>query len=688
MENNYFLAFFKGKRVKKEIFQDNLTDGLFKGFFVENVDSGSRIIIKTSNEYEPIYSIDNNTITIRARLKQKKKNSIVYGNIPSNLIAVPFYISDKVFMKKNAQESMSYDESLFFTGVKMFANRNYSMAAQVFEEIIDKYPESNFYINSYFLLGDCYKNAKKYQKAISVYKKVIDIAPKNSTAAQTLFNMADIYANMKYYTRVRSIYKSIIKDYANTKWSDKARYMLAKSYYNQNKFDKALNILLNTDKNSSYYTLSMLLSSEIFIKENNDAKAVLAYYSISDGLNSIDIQVYHKELIDVADALCRFSDYSGAGTIFKYIETNSDILEKSYIGRMKCDIDRSNYDDLKTRANYIISTSKNKNNIFEAKKLLDKAKLKRGDVNKDTINRILNKYANDPDVAALALYVYAKKNYKNGNYKKAIGYIIKLKKFYPTSSYNQKTHTMAKESINKLLDDFYRYPKKHSLDFIYNAVIYLDAFEADMCRLSIALAVTNNTEGMNKIVSHIKDKNCRGSMYAKYYIEKGDEKKALEYVGDIERSSPYIYYVDIIIGDVNYFDGHYNQAVEFYKKSLNIEDKLVKNYIYLRIARALYASKECEQSIQYTNKVKITLYQNEAKYLKAIDLYNLSKYKKGISEFGCVVDDLDYRERALFYISLSYMKLNDEASAEKYLKKLENTYPNSKYIKTLKVLLQ
>ena len=689
VKDNYFLAFFKGKRVKKEVFQDDFKDVLFKGFFVENINNGLRIIVKTSSKYKPVYSVDNDTVIIKAHLKQKKKDSIVYKKIPSTLTAIPFYISDKVFMKKNTQESASYDESLFFMGIKMFANKNYSMAAQFFKEIIDKYPQSSFYASSYFLLGDCYKSAKNYQKAIDVYKKAIQISPKNDTVAQTLFSMAEIYANMKFYLRVRSIYKSIMKDYANTKWSDKAGYMLAKSYYDGNKFDKALNILLNTKKNSSYYTLSMLLSSEIFIKENNDAKAVLAYYSMSDKLNSIDIQNHYKELIDVAGALCRFSDYSSADAIFKYIETsvNNDITEKSYIGRMRCDLDKSDYDDLKNRADYIISNSKNSKNIFEAKKLLDEAKLKKGDVNKDTIDKILNKYANDPDVAALALYVYAKENYKNGEYKKAVSYIIKLEKFYPSSPYNQKTNTVANKCIDKLLDDFYRYPNRQNLDFIYNSVIHLNAFEADMCRLAVALSATDKIGSMNKILPHIKDKNCRGAMYAKYYTEKGNNKKALEYVGNIEKSTAYIYYVDIVMGDVNYFKGCYGKAAEFYKKSLKITNKLVKNYISLKIAHTLYASKKYEQSIQYADRVKIELYRNKARYLKALDLYCLNRYKKSISELEGIVDDLNYKERALFYISLSYIKLHDKANANRYLKKLRDAYPDSEYIKTLKVLL-
>ncbi len=609
--------------------------------------------------------------------------------MPDNLTAAPFYISSTVFLKKSLNAVSSYDESLFFTGIRFFANKNYTYAMQFFNEIINKYPNSNFYVSSYFLLGDCYRKTKQYQKALDTYQKAINLSPKNDTVAQTLFEMAEIYKKMRFYSRARAIYKSVINDYATTKWSQKARYMLAKSYYDEKRYDKALNLLLGIDKNSPYYSLSMLLAAEIFIKEHNDAKAVLAYYATSNRLKDIDVANYYNELIDVAKALCRFNDYGGANDIFKYVAGygTEDILESVYLGEMSCDLNKGDYADLKQKGEYIVKNSKNRAFVKQAKKLLDEAKLQKGNINKNTIDEILKKYANDPDVASLAFYVYARKNYRQNNYKEALNYILKLKKLYPQSIYNKKASSMAIKSINNLLEDFYAYPDKQKLDFIYKTVETLGCFDANMCRLALALAVTGRIEDMGFILPHIKNKNCKGVLYAKYYIEKGLYKKALEYAGNIEGVAPYVYYVNLVIGDVNYFKGSYKKAVEFYKQALGVKDKLIREYVYTKIANALYLEGDYKQSAQYAESVDMKLFKGFSDYINAMDLYAMGEYKKAIELFKTLSDNLDYQEKALFYISISYLKEGDKKSAEIYFKKLKDSYPDSEYIKALKALL-
>ncbi len=690
--NDYFVAFFPGKKANNEVFKYNFQDSLFDEFFVENVDNGSRIVIKTKDIYEPVYAWDNSTITVKAKPKHRKIGGVVRKksiNIPEKLIATPFYTSSTTFLRKKINEESSYDESLFFTGVKFYANKNYTYAMQFFKEIIDKYPNSNFYVSSYFLLGDCYKNMKEYQKALDTYKKAITLSPKNDTVAQTLFNMANIYKKMHFYSRARRIYTSIMKDYATTRWGDRAQFMLAKSYYDEKRYKKALNLLLNIDKHSSYYSLSMLLASEIFIKENNDAKAVLAYYSISGKLSDIDVEQYYRELIDVAEALCRFNDFSGADDIFKYLKNYhaEKIFESVYIGQMKCDLNRGNYEDLKKKGQYIIENSKNKALVREAKKLLDEAKLKKGNIDKDTINQILKKYGNDPDIASLALYVFARKNYREKNFKVALDYLLKLKKFYPNSIYNKKAEVMAKTAIDKLLSEFYSYPDKQKLNFIYDSVVELHNYNADMCKLALALAVMNRMEKMHAILPHIKNSNCKGSLYAKYYIETSEYKKALNFAGNIEGIEPYIYYVNIVIGDVNYFKGAYKKAVEFYTQALGVKYELVKEYVYLKIANALYVSKDYKNSIKYLKNIKMKVFGDAANYIQAMDLYNMGQYKKAISLFMSLTGSLNYQERALFYLAISYLKTGNKKDAEKYFKQLKNSYPNSEYIKALKALL-
>ncbi len=684
----YFIAVFKSQKAKKEIFKSDLDDMYFDGFLVENLRHGSRVVIEAKSGYNTFFRKEAKNIVVNVKkVKKTKRQKIIQATVPKDMIATPFYISESVFIKKRNQTTQSYDETLFFTGVKMLANRNYGMAMEFFKEIIKKHPNSKFYLSSYFLLGDCYKNKKEYNKAIETYKKAIRLSPKNDAVAQTLISIADIWISKQYYSKARDIYKSIIKDYATTKWGKIAKFLIAKTYYDQKLYKKAVARFVEVDKNSEYYPLALLLAGECFIKQKDDARAVLAYYSMSKYLNRIDILAYHKELLDVAEALCKFNDYNAARTVFRYVESskNQDIIEQSFIGRMKCDLLSGDYDDLSTKADFIINGSKDKDRIKEAKKLLDKAKLKSGKVDKKTIDEILNRYSKQPDIVSLALYVYAKKSYRNKRYKEALDYLLKLKKLYPASKYNKEAEPIASDSINKLVDDLYKDPNKQKLEFIYDSVTALNAYKADMCRIAVALIAFKEIDRLSKILPYAKDQNCKKVLYAKYYIEKGYDKNALEALDDVDKVKPYINYVNMVMGDINYFKGSYEAAFEFYKKALDINEEMLKDYVRIKVAQSLMQAKKYKLSLKYLN-IESRLYPDKILYIKALDYYNLGEYKKDIVLFKQLLGNLEYKEESLFYITISYLKLKDKKMASEYLDKLKKQYPKSRYLKTLKVL--
>ncbi len=694
IKGNYFVAFFCCERVKKELFESNLKDGYFSSFFVENVDdNGSRVIIATNKPYVPSYSYknDNRTIIVKAVLPKKKapQRRRVYSPVPDSLVATPFYISSYVFYKKVSPESASYDESLFFMGVKYFTLKNYAYAMSFFKEIVEKYPQSPFYVSSYFLLGDCYLKLKEYDKALSVYRKAIGLSPKNDTVAQTLFNMAKIYRKLGYYSQARRVYQTVVNDYLNTKWADEARYLLAKTYYEQKNYRKALSELMNINKKSPYYPLSMLLAAEIFIKQKNMAKAVLAYYAISNALESINVNEHYRELIDVAAALCRFEDYAEADKIFSHIEKKAtkDEVQYAYLGKMKCDLDKGDYKDLKEKAKYILSSSKNKKLIDEVKKLLDEAKLKEGKVSEKTIEEILRKYANDPEIASLALYVYAKKSYREANYRKALDYLLKLKRLYPGSVYNERGKKIAFDSIDKLLNQFYENPSQSLIDYLYSVEAHLRVYR-DVCRIAVGLMAMGELEKMHSLLPFVTDSNCKSVLYAKYYIEMGKEAEALKYLENVEAVEPYVYYADIVMGDINYFKGSYTKAYQFYIKASRIKINLISQYAKLGAMRALLLAGEYKKVVGLFKDITLKSFKDKALFIEAKALFSMGDYKGSIDTFGQLKSVLEYKEQALFYLALSYSKLGKMDKAKDYFKQLEKLYPKSEYLKTLKVILE
>ncbi|WP_025270513.1 tetratricopeptide repeat protein [Hippea sp. KM1] len=689
VKGRYFVAFFAGKRVKKEFIAQNLKDAYFKSFYIENNDNSSQIVIECNKGYQPDFEKQGDVVIVKPSLQMAKHKAEPLKGVPQELIAIPFYTSQNTF-SPTQKFKQTYDEMLFFSGIRAFYIKNYRLAAAFFREIIKKYPSSNFFINAYFLLGDCYKNLKQYDMAIKTYESAIKFAPKNSAVAQTLFSMADIYIKRKMYMSARNIYKRIMKDYADTEWYYKAEFMLGYSYYTENRCRNALKVFLNVDKKSKFYPVCMLISAECFFRQKDYAKAVLAYYYMSKKLESINPEKFYVELGDVGIALCEYEDYKEANRVFSYAEQThkEEIIEHIYIDRMRCDLKKGDFDDLNYRGKYILKFSKDAKLKAKARKLMDEGKLKKGDVDKKTIDEIMAKYKNDPEVVSLALYVYAKKNYRQKDYSKALEYMAKLKKLYSDSKYNKLAIPMAADSINKLLDRFYKMPSMDTIDRIYAYARLLKPDGADYCRLSWALVFTHRVGYVSKFMYDIKDELCKNTVIAKYYVEVGNNLKASDVLNGIPQQKPYIDYINMIFGDINYFNGDYNKAYDFYNRAIkNLSDGLMKDYLRLRLARVLYQLNRFEDAEGVLSQIRVRIYSDYVVYLKGLCEYKLKHYKNAIEILSNVENNLRFKEKVLFYKALSYLKMGDKKKAKEAYRKLYRTYPNSEYVKILKALL-
>ena len=687
-KGRYFVVRIKGKIAKKQILGSNLGDRFFKSLSITNADNVSQIVIELKKPYIPQYTLQNGDITLKPQLPRKHNVENLKNGVPQNLLAVPYFISKTTF-KTTKKMQTSYDESLFFSGVKAFYIKNYQLAAAFFNEIIRKYPQSQFFLSAYFLLGDCYKNMKMYDRAIAIYNRAISLSPKNDTVAQTLFSIADIYQKRKMFIAARTIYKKIEKDFASTKWASKAAFMIGYSYFMEHNCRLALKHLLLVDKSNPYYPLSMVLSAECFYQKKDYARAVLAYYYMSKKLQEIDVDNYYKELVDIGVSLCEFEDYKEAENVFGYVEQTHDkeIKAYSYIGRMRCDLKKNDFDDLKFRGGWILSNIKDVKLKNLARKLLDEGKLKKGDVDKKTIDEIVAKYKNDPEIVSLALYVYARKNYRNKDYIDALSYLIKLKKQYPESSYNKLAQPMAADAINKLLDEFYNQPDLELVEKIYDAALKLKPPKADLCRLAWALVFSFKIGEVEKIMHSIKDQECQNAVVAKFYVEMGNNIKASSIVDQLQKTKPYVYYINMIFGDINFFGGDYKKAYELYKKASEIKEKLMDDYLSLRMAECLINIKKLKDAEDILSSISVRIYSDKVEFFKGYVAYLKGDYKNSIAILKNLINVIQYRQRALFYIAMSYIKLNDKKHAVEYFNKLKAINPNSEYINILKALL-
>ena len=322
-----------------------------------------------------------------------------------------------------------------------------------------------------------------------------------------------------------------------------------------------------------------------------------------------------------------------------------------------------------------------------AKKLMDEAKLKKGQISKKMIDEIMAKYKNDPEVVSLALYVYAEKNYRDKNCFEALDYLAKLKKMYPDSEYNKKADNIASECINRIVDDFYKNPNVETIEKAYNFAAVLEPKKANLCRLSWAMIFSGKVGSVEKIMYQIKDEECKDTVIAKFYVEMGNDVKAASIVNGLAKIKPYVYYIDMIFGDINYFNGDYKKAYELYKNGLKIDIPLMQDYLKLRIAKSLLEIDDCLSALDYLKQIKARIYNDEVEFLKGRCLFKLKRYKDAIETLLNLSNNLAYREKVLFYVALSYLNLNNKKKANEFYQKLKRYYPHSQYLKVLESLM-
>ncbi len=620
--------------------------------------------------------------------EEEKKPHVTYSAVPRDMIAQPFFVSNDIYKPSPNKKEKSQADALFYSGVNAYNDKNYSLASTFFKEIIDKYKNSKFYIGSHFLLGDCLKNLGYYENAIEVYKKAIQLSSKNDVVAQTMFNIADIYHKEGHKLKERSMFKKIIDYYEDSLWADKARFFLGINYLNSGNYKQANSVFSSISSKSPYFTTGTLLSAYIYHIEGNDAQAMLLYYKIKGNLENIDVKKYENELISIADVLCLFKDYKESNRIFSYVGSSAGALSDNlYLGYLKCDLLMGNYGDLRQKYEYLVNHSKNLSSIKKAKNLLNKAELLQGKIGKEDLSNILQRYKNDKEMMPFLLFVYTKNAFKDKQYKTALNYMSELKKLYPKSIYNNRLKDIGFKSVEALFRKYKNDRKKSDLLYIYNKMVALSLYGDYTCGVAKNLIIFDQFDYAHNLSQFIHIGNCRFFVEAKYNVEKGDNKAALKLINSASKDANQMPYINMIFGDISYYNSQYNKALEFYKKSADLKDKLFKDYVHIKIADVYMGMRKYKMAINELSNVKSRIFKNKAEYIKSISYYNLSEFQYAARGFQKLLNDKQYEESSLFYLSLCYINLNNSKKANNYFDILKKKYPKSDFIGKLKVLM-
>ncbi|MBU4227442.1 tetratricopeptide repeat protein [bacterium] len=133
----------------------------------------------------------------------------------------------------------STDEALYLRGKasKELGDQEGEIAA--FEELREKYPQSNFSQEAYFRLGNYYYNQKRDKEAIEEFNKIIQFFPQSPFLSESYYWMGWSYFKLTDYKKASEYFNQVEEDEENLDLGQRAKFMAAESWYNLKDYQKA-----------------------------------------------------------------------------------------------------------------------------------------------------------------------------------------------------------------------------------------------------------------------------------------------------------------------------------------------------------------------------------------------------------------------------------------------------------------
>ena len=127
---------------------------------------------------------------------------------------------DLIAAAPNSEEAV---EAHWRLGLYAFKSKDYQLAQQSFDTIINKFPILELSHKVQLMLAKSYEDAEDYEKAIEVYDNVANRYPEDKRAAQALVNKARIQGErLRDQNAAMQTYQSIVKRYSNVEGTEES----------------------------------------------------------------------------------------------------------------------------------------------------------------------------------------------------------------------------------------------------------------------------------------------------------------------------------------------------------------------------------------------------------------------------------------------------------------------------------
>ena len=241
---------------------------IFSGIYFSNCFAADKVI-KSKKLY------DCNGKFIKAKEKYFKKKYFEANNILTEVLS-------------NCPGHDAYDSMLYFQAKTLLGLKKYQDAKTEFERIVQTYPNSNIYEESFYLLGYCmflgsnsieldqsstkeakarlYDFLETFPQSIYADSAKIYIEKADEKLAEKEFQTAKFYEKIEKYESAVVYYKILVQEYPNSKLVPSSLLGIAENLIKANRINEAIQVLddlLSQTKDESIIKKAQALKNKI-----------------------------------------------------------------------------------------------------------------------------------------------------------------------------------------------------------------------------------------------------------------------------------------------------------------------------------------------------------------------------------------------------------------------------------------
>lgn len=337
-------------------------------------------------------------------------------------------IGDCYFNARNFAKAQSYyakaasvspntaDYALFQAAYVSGLQKNYSAKITKLEEMISRYPKSEYTDDALYEMGRAYLMMENNAKAITTYQRLLDSRSTSDKARKAALEIGMIYFNQKEYDHAISAYKTVISNYPGTEEANTALESLETAYIETNDvpayiaYTKTLGHAVKSLNENREDSITYIAAEKQYM-DTNYAKAISgmqnyldkfgtgghysttvqyyladSYYRTDDKVNALKayqalLKIAGNQYTEEAAIRCAGiaydqKEYASALIYFKQLQTVAQSTENKNVGRLgvlRCSYFLNDHRTTVAIANEII-TDPRSNDELKAEALYNRSK--------------------------------------------------------------------------------------------------------------------------------------------------------------------------------------------------------------------------------------------------------------------------------------------------------------------------